>query len=178
MEKTVKGFTLYELLITMAIVVIITSIGIPNFSSLIKSSRSDNLYHNIFTLIQYTRSKAAFFASDVILCPTENKKSCHKNWSYPLMIFIDKNGNKERDQQETIDKMVTLLRKDEKVIWKAFGSTRYIRFVSDGSTEYQSGNLTICPANNDVKYIQKIILYKSGRARKANNQEIKPEVCR
>ncbi|ODS24873.1 hypothetical protein AB835_01005 [Candidatus Endobugula sertula] len=177
MIKSARGFTLLELFFTMVIVVILAGLAVPPFTHLIKSFRSQDLYNNVFSLIQYARSKAAFSGEDVLLCPSIDTIHCNKDWENTLIIFVDNNKNRIRDHHEVIDRSISLLKNNEKIIWRAFGSNRYIRFVSDGSTEYQNGNLTICPADKNIDLMQRIIVYKSGRARKAQQKEIKLEHC-
>ncbi|MFT5419519.1 MAG: type IV fimbrial biogenesis protein FimT [Candidatus Endobugula sp.] len=175
--KTLKGFTLCELLCTLSIVAILTSVGIPSLSNLLDSIRSQDLYHQLFTLIQYSRSRAAFLAADVILCPSTNNKNCINNWQLPLIIFVDKNSNKIRDEDEVIDYTVDFLKKEETLTWRASGTSRYLRYISDGSTASQNGSFRLCPSNKKLENIKKIIIYRSGRARKALKKEITGEDC-
>ena len=169
---TSKGFTLYELLATISIILILTSTAVPALQQLYLSIRAQNLYREIFVLIQYTRSTAAFHSTSVILCPSQNEEHCSSNWQHPLIIFIDGNNNKKRDSNEAIERHADLLNPGEKFVWRAFGSSRYIRFIADGSTEYQSGNFSVCLSNTSIEQIK---LYKTGRARKALPSEIKEE---
>lgn len=173
-----QGFTLLELLYTLAIVFILTSIAIPNFTALIESSRSRHLYNNIFTLIQYMRSKSVFLHSDVIMCPSSDEVNCVNNWQLPLIIFIDINKNKIRDQNEPIDRKIDLLKNGETFIWKASGTSRYLRFHSNGLTSSQNGTFTICPKKENLNNVHKIILFYSGRARKGLEHERTKNSCK
>lgn len=172
-----SGFTLPELLCVITITVILTTTAIPALQAFISSSRAKNLYHNVFTLIQYVRTKSIILYEDVILCPTTNDKDCVNNWQLPLILFVDQNKNKIRDKNEVIDRKIRLLKKGEKFIWRASGSSRYLRFHTNGLTSSQNGSFLICPSNNKPSDIYKIVLYYSGRARTATPQEIKPREC-
>lgn len=172
-----KGYTLLELLFTLVVIFILTSIAIPSFTSLIESSRSRHLYNTVFTLIQYVRGRSIFLYEDVIICPTKDDINCINNWQLPLIIFIDLNKNKKRDFNEPIDQKINLLKKDERFIWRASGTSRYLRFHTNGLTSSQNGSFTICPRNNKTENIRKIILYYTGRARRAERQNITKEDC-
>lgn len=176
--KNTNGFTLLELLLTILILSIIVTIGIPSLSSLIESSRSQNIYNNLFTLIQYTRSRAAFLHEDVILCPSENTNTCINNWQKPIIIFVDKNKNRKRDEKELIDRVANLLKDQETITWRASATSRYLRYTSTGETGNQNGTFTICNKNKNMEYTKKIIIYRSGRARKGLTKEIKSNDCR
>jgi type IV fimbrial biogenesis protein FimT len=174
---TQRGFTLLELLYVLAITSILYSVAIPSFQSLIASTRRYTLNQQLFTLIQYTRSKAAFQARNVILCPSKNQEDCINDWQQPLMIFTDMNNNKTRDEEEIIDRIEKIALQNYRIRWRASGSSRYLRYISDGSTSYQNGTFTLCPTINNVEHIQKIIVYLSGRARQGRNNEIKLADC-
>ena len=171
------GFTLHELLCVVAITSILMSAGIPSLQTFVSSFRAKNLYYDIFTLIQYTRAKSIILYEDVILCPSKDHRTCINNWQLPLILFIDKNKNKIRDEHETIDRNINLLMNGEKFIWRASGTSRYLRFHTNGLTSSQNGSFIICPSTKDVNHIHKIVLYYSGRARKATKKEIKKNDC-
>jgi len=174
MKKT-QGVTLLTLLYTLLIISILHSIAAPSFNELINTTRTNSLLQHIFSLVQHARSTAVFLAEDVLLCPTKDQKQCSSNWQHPLMIFIDKDRNKQRSEDERIDVEVKPLKNNERLLWRGFGSQRYIQFTSDGSTQHQNGSLIICSLA--IQHTQQIILYRSGRARKARKNEIQYERC-
>jgi type IV fimbrial biogenesis protein FimT len=179
LNKTLKqrGFTLLELLYVLAITSILYSVAIPSLQSLIASTQRYILNQKLFTLIQYTRSKAAFQAQNVILCPSKDHENCINDWQQPLMIFTDMNNNKRRDEEEVIDRIENIALQNYHINWRASGSSRYLRYVRDGSTSYQNGTFTLCPITKKIEHIEKIIIYRSGRARQGQKHEIKQENC-
>jgi type IV fimbrial biogenesis protein FimT len=176
-KLTQCGFTLLELLCTLTIISILYSVAIPSFQSFIASTQRNTLEQKLFTLIQYTRSKAAFQATNVILCPSTNQTDCINDWQQPLIIFSDPNDNKRRDNAEIIDRIENIAQKNYPIRWRASGTSRYLRYVSDGSTVYQNGTFTLCPAIDNIEHISKIIVYRSGRARRGRKHEIKGSDC-
>ncbi|MGS2717975.1 GspH/FimT family pseudopilin [Eionea flava] len=172
-----KGFTLLELLTTMAIVSILFSVAIPSLYGTLQSQQRLQVYDELNRLIHYTRSRAAFSTSDVILCPTKNKIHCINNWQMPIMVFIDKNKNRRRDNEEPIDRIKTVSLNDYTITWRASATSRYLRYARDGSTEYQNGTFTLCPIPSNIKDIRKLIVYFSGRVREATKNEVKLSDC-
>ncbi len=176
--KKYLGFTLIELLFTLSIVIILISVGSPTLLSLKDAARSRHLYHSVFTLIQYARSQSVVLYKDVIICPSNDDTHCVNNWQLPLILFIDDNRNKRRDVGEKIERKVQLLKSSDRFIWRASATSRYLRFHIGGLTSSQNGTFIICPSSGQTWHIQKIILFYTGRARKAQKKEIKASDCR
>lgn len=69
-----RGFTLLELLVTIAVAAILAAIALPNFSSQIASSHAQSLMNQFASDVSWTRSKAV--ASDETLTLTFNNPAC------------------------------------------------------------------------------------------------------
>ncbi|MDR2259872.1 MAG: GspH/FimT family pseudopilin, partial [Azoarcus sp.] len=65
------GFTLYELLITLAIIAILTAIATPSFGTLIQRNRVASAASDIIASITYARSEAIRRGRAVVICPAE-----------------------------------------------------------------------------------------------------------
>ena len=87
------------------------------------------------------------------------------------MIFVDINNDEKRNNNEIILQLIAEPTKDESLNWKASGSKKYLRFKADGSTRNQNGRLTYCLEKNGELYARQIIIYRSGRARRATEEE-------
>lgn len=170
-KRIYYGFTLLNLLVTLTISSLILSVGLPSVTRLINTVQADNIYQRLFTLIQLTRIEAVNYQSQVLLCPTDNETDCIANWNKPLMVFVDRNNNETRDKGELLLK-VTKEQSDQKIIhWNASGSKRYLRYKADGSTRNQNGRLSYCLKVGKQIYARQIIVYRSGRARRASEED-------
>lgn len=58
MRKPVDGFTLIELMIIVALLAIVVTIAIPNFTSLVRDNRVQSQAEELNSLMQYARSEA------------------------------------------------------------------------------------------------------------------------
>lgn len=83
-----RGFTLIELMITIAVLAIVISIAAPSFTSVIQSNRSTALHHEVLGAIQVARSEAVKRRKDVIICRTEDQTACKDgaDWSSGWLI--------------------------------------------------------------------------------------------
>ena len=96
--KHYSGFTLVELLVTVAVVAIVVAFGIP---SMTEFSKNDRLTTNVNTLIghlSYARSEAVKRSVQVSLCVSNNSgtaaPSCTGgNWEDGWIVYIDADGD-------------------------------------------------------------------------------------
>ena len=104
-----QGLTLVELLVTIALVAIVTAFAVPNFSTFIRDGRTTADFNRLLGDITFARSEAVTRGSFVSLCPSQNFTSCNGvNWSDGWIAFVDDGagsgtaGNRSRDGSEFI----------------------------------------------------------------------------
>ncbi|ENA33281.1 MULTISPECIES: GspH/FimT family pseudopilin [Pseudomonas] len=66
--RSVRGFTLIELMVTVAVLAIVLTIAVPSFSNLIQSSRTNALVNELNGTLQIARSEALKRRKNVIVC--------------------------------------------------------------------------------------------------------------
>lgn len=75
-SRAQRGFTLLELMVTIAILAILLAIGVPSFTAYIESSRATATANELLYYTQLTRSEAVKRNSAVTLCPTADQETC------------------------------------------------------------------------------------------------------
>lgn len=81
-----RGFTLIELLIVLAVIVILTTIVIPNFGPFVQQSRMDSIQGRLSSSISLARSEAIRQGVQVTVCARNTSEdmanyTCGSNWS-------------------------------------------------------------------------------------------------
>ena len=93
-RKSAKGFTLLELIITVAIAGILLGIGVPGFGSLMRESRISSQYNSLVGSLYQARSEAIKGASDVTVCPKrgsgDNRCGGNNDWENGWIVFLDR----------------------------------------------------------------------------------------
>lgn len=95
-----SGFTLYELLITMLVIGIVLTVGIPSFSEFTRNSRISGTANDLHSSFHLGRSEAARSKSNVTICASANSMdaaaACGGTFDNGWIIFVDLNGDLQR----------------------------------------------------------------------------------
>ena len=98
--KRQSGFTLYELLITVLVIGVILTIGVPNMSEFTQNSRLTSASNDLLSSFQLARSEAARSKSNITICASNNSldanANCGGTWNDGWIIFLDLNGDLNR----------------------------------------------------------------------------------
>jgi type IV fimbrial biogenesis protein FimT len=98
--RTQHGFTLYELLITLAVVGIILLVGIPNLTAFTQNSRMTSTANDLHAAFQLARSESARARTNITICasadPLGAGSDCDGTWDQGYIVFVDANGDRAR----------------------------------------------------------------------------------
>jgi type IV fimbrial biogenesis protein FimT len=90
-----RGFTLIELMVTVTVLAILLSIGIPSFSDVIRNNRTAAATNSLVTSLNFARSEALKRGMPVTVCPANdavNPTDCDGNstgWDKGWLVFSD-----------------------------------------------------------------------------------------
>ncbi len=160
------GFTLIELIIILAVLIIITGIGIPASGRLLDSSQQAASVNNFATALAQARYHAVMHSVRVILCPSTNQTSCTGgyDWQKGFISFVDDNRNRHRDNNE---KLINVGQETHHLIGiqTSIGRQR-ISFRATGDSPGSNTTFKFCPRSEGLKR-KALILSNTGRARLA-----------
>jgi len=99
-KRRQRGFTLYELMITLLVIGVILTFGIPNFTEFTQNSRLTSTANDLLSSFQLARSEAARAKTNITICASNNSldanASCGGTFNDGWIIFIDTNGDLNR----------------------------------------------------------------------------------
>lgn len=102
LRRLQTGYTLIELMVTIAILSIIIGVVMPGARGFINHSMLSKEVNELSALARLARFKAMEEQIEVVLCPTQDYSDCISNWTYAKMAFIDLNGDGDRDSDENL----------------------------------------------------------------------------
>ena len=162
--KSYQGFTLFEQLLALTVLALITSLALPNLHVFITKLRVDNEISQLHRLLLAARHNAIHSNQEVTICPIDKNFNCHHDWQQKIIIFHDKNNNQSYnpDVDGEILRMKNKIPSADRLQFRK-GQNR-IKFSITGSTSNWGANGTFkyCP-----KYQQNlsraIVIAISGR---------------
>ncbi|MGE6434217.1 GspH/FimT family pseudopilin [Shewanella baltica] len=162
-----KGFSLIELIISLAVLTILLTGGVPSLTDVYTQYRADSSIRIIQQTLQFARNQAITLNRTVTACAVIDEK-CVQNWQVGLTVFIDTNNNNQLDD---IDKKLYITNAfDSKDIVK-YNRTA-IRFQPDGLASGTNGTLKYCPSSATSPYSRAVIVNQAGRVRLSKNSNI------
>lgn len=91
MMKKITGFTLIELMVTLAVAAIVLGIAIPSFNQSMRNNSSSALGTELAGALNYARSESIKRAKRVSVCASSDGATClaANNWKEGWLVFID-----------------------------------------------------------------------------------------
>ena len=94
------GFTLLELVITVAVLAIVLAIAVPSFQGITNRNRLTAITNEVVAAMQLTRMEAIRRNERVVMCPTTDGSTCNgANWTRIVVREADAAGEVIREFQ-------------------------------------------------------------------------------
>jgi len=93
-----QGFTLVELMVTIAVLGILAALVVPAFQSTIGRNQLSAAINDMIAMVQYARTEAINQATVVSLCPGGADSGCDgREWTQGLIVYIDRDEDGDAD---------------------------------------------------------------------------------
>lgn len=93
------GFTLVELMVTVALLAVILTLGVPSFTDLLRSWQRDVATRAFTGHVRMARSEAIKTSQQVVMCTSADGAGCagDNNWMAGWIVFTDRDGDRTVD---------------------------------------------------------------------------------
>ena len=174
--RTQRGFTLTELLVTVAVAGVLAMMAVPNMRSFVQNNRLSSASNDLLRSFNLARTEAIKHQTNVVVCasalPTAAAPSCSYGALNGWIVFQDTNLNWQFDAGEPIFERHVLLDSSVTVKKDNDGIEMYLAtgFASPAGVKNPTRNILLCDirgnqavGTNSVE--RAVLIPASGRAR-------------
>ncbi len=162
-----RGFTLYELVVTMGLVAILFTLGIPSFAASLARQRQHVEIDALFHAVHLARKESIMRRKVVSLCPSLDGKTCSpdKDWSRGWLMF----ENKDRDSPPRVDSGEPVLTRHVVAEGVTIQANRRAFTLRATFLRATNGTFVVCDVSNRISPKALVISY-TGRPRVARRR--------
>jgi len=167
MKNRIRGFTLFELMVSLSIAIPLMLVGSSNIKPLVLKSKMTNHVNTFISMQRLARQNAIFRQSIVTFCASKNGEVClsKTHWHEGVLSFTDHNSNRVVDDSDYIIHFQKTEIANLQVTWRAFQNRSYLQFDTNGWTESQNGTFRFCFINESDAFSRALIINSAGRLR-------------
>ena len=168
--KKQTGFTLTELMITVAVGAILSAVAVPSFSNLIKQSNIDTMSHQIYSEWLLWRSEALKQHKNLYVCASSDNQTCSHptsnqatSWSDGYIAFV-RSSTAQADTWPDIsngDEIISINNEIRHGFIFKNNQSGLVKINHNGTTN--NYEFTLCASDSDESIGKTIKLSASGR---------------
>lgn len=159
-HNRIRGVTLLELLITLAIVTALVTAVLPNFSSVIANTQLRTTTDLLIRAAFLARTESVKRGQRVIACLSDADTACNASSPTNILIFADSNRSGSPTSPEDIIRVLEL----EKSAITVTYNRPFLAYTARGYAVGTNGTFTVCHSSGIGNMI---IVSAMGRTRKA-----------
>ena len=165
-EKEHSGFTLIELMITIAILAVLLGLAAPSFIEMLKQNRLQMESEDLFVALMLARSEALKRNQPVAMCKSANGTTCTTagNWEQGWLTYVDEDRDSVKDVAEPIVGVKDALTSGDTMRVTGSAFDNQIVYDIDG-TASAGETFVFCDANEDTSIAREIEIEITGRPR-------------
>lgn len=168
-ELSRSGFTLPELIITLAILATASGFAFQAYGHWVERSKHRVLVEHYHSLFAFARWSAASKRQLITVCPLSPQKQCIDEWQKTVSVFADGDNDKQPDGGVVIREFPPELG-SFKVRSRTAGRG-YFQFSPEGMAHGAMGSLILCPQNGTSGSMSYMAINIAGRFRVEHDKD-------
>ena len=168
--RSIRGFSLIELFMTIAVAGIVLGIALPSFSQMRERQGFIAMQHQLMGGFHQARTLAVTRRLPAAICPTADGLNCRNGgvWDQGWLVFVDANRNGRRDAGEAVERVQ--LESSPRLRVRSSAQRPMAMFRPNGGSGASNLSLRIC--SEDGRLLGALVLNNTGRLRQARPQSI------
>jgi len=160
------GYSLWEMLIVLMCMIMVTSMMAISYIDLSDRVHADRTILQLYRAIILARGTAIHYNAVVTICPVDRlTQLCGLDWSQSLIVFRDDQRDGMIHDAQQVIRRISLSNTRGTIQWRNFRQKKYLQFLPYGFTYALNGTFLYCSFNSKPKYARAIFVSKNGAAR-------------
>jgi type IV fimbrial biogenesis protein FimT len=158
-----RGFSVIEMMLTVAIAAILYVLSVPTIDNLIQSSKSSSAQTALLIALNLARSTAIVRQSEVAICPSTDLAHCDRNiwWQRGWIVFQDIDGDGVRKDSEPL---LSVTQAQSGMAVASSSGRQHVTYRADGTATGTNLTFTVCDRRGP-RYASTIVVSNIGRPR-------------
>ena len=163
-QARMRGFSLAEALVVMALLAVLLGLAVPGVSALRSRQQLQAVAEEVWSSLVLARSQALVYQQRVVLCPLAPDHACDAQgrWLAGWQVFVDSDRNGQRSAQEALLQSRGALPAGVRLQGNSTVA-RGVRYGADGLGEGLGGTFILCSAGTPEGW--KVVINALGRPR-------------
>jgi type IV fimbrial biogenesis protein FimT len=174
-EAHARGFTLIELMLTLAVAAILAMIGAPAMAGLLARVSERNAESAVANVLRQARTAAVMHNTRTVVCPSRDGRHCRSgdDWQHGWIVGADADHDGQPDPGSRVLAVAEAMPPGTRVITSS--GRGHVTFQPSGSAGGSNVRFTICHARRrDGK---SVVVSNSGRVRVATPEPDRLKAC-
>ena len=161
--KQQSAFTLFELIVTVAIITTLSLIAMPMVQKYLQDSEATHVKQILAIVTKDAQLLSFSYRTNLIVCPADNNNQCNRMAKDKIIIFTDRDNNQRFDGNEELVKEYPLGIKYGNFEMRMSLHRHYMKYFGDsGHPRGHFGHFLYCSPSSTPKSSYKIVVSHIG----------------
>jgi type IV fimbrial biogenesis protein FimT len=166
-----NGFTLIELVATLAVIALLAGAASFSWSRLVAATEHTETVNQTQRMFALARSLAVSQTALITICPLSPPNGCVDDWNQPIAIFRDVNNDRLPD--DGLIHRTFSLAKPRTTLYSRTAGRGYFQLSADGMSHGTMGSIVTCSkGGNGIKQLTYLALNIAGRLRVLKDENL------
>lgn len=164
MRQEARGFTLIELMVTIAVTAVLLGVGVPSFQRLQQSARTATTFHLLTSSLALARIAAVKQHAPVSVCPSSDGRYCRNEpiWDDGWIVFSDPARAKQPASADAV--LQRFDRVGRGLALRSTAGRSLVRFHPSGMAYGSNLSVRLCSTRQGT-HLGNVIVNNAGRPR-------------
>lgn len=131
MRRYQVGFTLIELMTTVAVLAVVIGLAVPSFQTIMQNNRVVSVSEELASGMSFARTEAVRRGGRVAICPSADGATCGGTWTNGYIVVVD-GAATDNTNAVTVNSVLRVWQAPNNLTTRITNGPTFVRFLSSG----------------------------------------------